>query len=369
MRNADLTDKESGIRSPQSAIRNPVVSVIIPNWNRRDLLRGTLRSLSAQTFPDAEVIVVDNGSTDGSAGMVLAEFPKTVLIRNAENLGYCKAINQGIRQARGRYVALLNNDAEADRRWLEELVAGAAQAPEVGMCASKILVFENREVIDKVGHLIYPDGQNRGRGCGERDRGQYDRPEEVLLPDGCAALYDRRVFETAGMFDEDFFAYADDAELGLRVRLAGWRCLYVPTALVYHHHSSTLGRFSPDRIVLVERNRLWLAAKLFPWRLLVLNPFYSAIRLGANLLAALGGVGEAGQFARHEGVGVLLKCTIRAYIEALAGLPRIFRKRREIRRWRRLSNREFLNLLRRYRISARELAFQSIPARENATMR
>ena len=105
----------------------PVVSVITPTWNRRDLLRECLRSLAAQTFLDREVIVVDNGSSDGSAEMVLAEFPQVVLIRNAENRGFCAAVNQGIRQARGRYVALLNNDAEADPGWLEELVRAAAQ--------------------------------------------------------------------------------------------------------------------------------------------------------------------------------------------------------------------------------------------------
>ncbi len=338
---------------------NPAVSVIVVNWNRRELLRACLLSLRAQTFGDFEVIVVDNGSEDGSPAMVLAGFPEVVLIRNAENRGFCAGNNQGIRQARGQYVALLNNDAEAEPRWLEELLAGLRAAPDAGMCASKILFYEDRRVIDKVGHLIYPDGQNRGRGCGEPDRGQYEQPEEVLLPDGCAALYDRRVFESAGLFDEDFFAYGDDAELGLRARLAGWRCMYVPTAVVYHHHSSTLGRFSERRLVLVERNRVWLAWKLFPWRLLALNPFYSAVRLGANALAAARGRGEAGHFASERGWWPLTRCLLRAYAEALAGLPAVWRKRRQVRRSRKLSDREFLALLRRFRISARELAYQA----------
>lgn len=342
----------------------PLASVIVVNWDRRDLLRACLLSLRAQTLGDFEVIVVDNGSRDGSPAMVLDDFPEAVLIRNAENRGFCAANNQGIRQARGRYIALLNNDAEADPRWLEELVTGMRGADTAGMCASKILFHEARGVIDKVGHLIYPDGQNRGRGCGEPDRGQYNRAEEALFPDGCAALYDRRVFESAGLFDEDFFAYGDDAELGLRARLAGWTCLYVPTAVVYHHHSSTLGRFSPERIVLVERNRVWLALKLFPWRLLLLNPFYSAIRLGANALAAARGHGEAGRFAGQRGWWLLLRCLLRAYAQALRGLPGVLRKRGAVRRARRLSDRDFLALLRRFRISARELAFQAAPIGE-----
>ncbi len=331
----------------------PAVSVIIPHWNRRDLLRSCLRSLAAQTLPEVETIVVDNGSTDGSAEMILAEFPFVVLLRNAENRGFCAAINQGILQARGQFIALLNNDAEAEPGWLAALVRGAGSASHVGMCASKILRYDDRDVIDKVGHLIYPDGQNRGRGSGETDRGQFDRQEEVLLPDGCAALYDRRVFETAGLFDEEFFAYGDDAEMGLRARLAGWRCLYIPDAVVYHRHASTLGRFSVERLVLVERNRMWLAAKLFPWSLLWRNPWYSALRWGGNAWAALSGRGEAGSVPLHK----LALCALRACAEAFAGLPRMLGKRRLVRR--NISDQDFLDDLKRFRIPLSELVFQT----------
>src|SRR5208282_350672 len=191
-----------------------IVSVVIPHWNRQDLLRSCLRSLAGQTLADHEIIVVDNGSNDGSPEMVASEFPHVTVIRNRQNRGFCAAVNQGIVESRGAYVALLNNDTEADPHWLEELVRGMQSDPraKVGMCACKILCYDRRDVIDKVGHLIYPDGQNRGRGTGETDHGQFDVLEEALLPDGCAALYDARVFTTAGLFDEDFFAYADDAE-------------------------------------------------------------------------------------------------------------------------------------------------------------
>jgi hypothetical protein len=336
---------------------SPAISVIIPNWNRRGLLRACLLSLAAQTCRDFEVIVVDNGSSDGSPEMVAAEFPQTVLLRNAENRGFCAAVNQGIRQARGEYIALLNNDAEADPRWLEELARGITAEPGVGMCASKILCHEQRNVIDKAGHLIFPDGQNRGRGSGQLDRGQFDRREEALLPDGCAAFYAARVFAEAGLFDEDFFAYADDAEMGLRARLAGFRCLYIPGAVVYHHLGATLGRFSAERLRLVERNRMWLAAKLFPWRLLMLNPFYWALRWAANAWAGLTGRGEAGRVPFFT----LVSCAIAATGAALAGLPAMLRKRRHVRRT--ISDREFLDLLERFRIPLRELAFASSAAR------
>jgi len=161
-----------------------------------------------------------------------------------------------------------------------------------------------------------------------------------------------------------YVAYAHDADLGLRARLAGWRCMYMPAAVVYHHHSSTLGRFSERRLVLVERNRAWLALKLFPPGLLLLNPFYVAVRLAASALAALRGRGEAGSFTGARGWWPMLRALSRAWAEALAGLPAVWRKRRQVRRSRKLSDREFLRLLRRFRISARELAFQTIPVRE-----
>ena len=222
------------------------VSVIVVNWNRCNLLRSCLQSLSQQTGVSFEVIVVDNGSTDGSVAMVRSEFAAArpfalKLIENRENLGFCAANNQGIAAAGGEFVALLNNDAEASPEWLVALLQAFRGRPEVGMAASKILAYGESRIIDKAGHLIYLDGQNRGRGSGQLDQGQFDRPEEVLWPDGCAAMYRRSMLEQIGGFDEDFFAYADDAELGLRARIAGWTCYYVPGAVVLHHRGATLG--------------------------------------------------------------------------------------------------------------------------------
>ena len=162
------------------------------------------------------------------------------------------------------------------------------------MAASKVLVWEDPRRIDKVGHLIFPDGQNRGRGSGALDRGQFDREEEVLWPDGCAAMYRKAMLDQIGGFDEDFFAYGDDAELGLRARIAGWRCVYTPRAVVRHHRGSTLGKGSARRLELIERNRVLLALKLFPWSLLWLNPLYFAVRLVAGAVLARRGDGRHG---------------------------------------------------------------------------
>ena len=335
----------------------PLVSVIVVNHNQRQLLRRCLLSLGAQSFTNFEILVVDNGSTDGSRDLANDQsLLRAQWIRNPGNAGFCAAVNQGIKIARGSYIALLNNDAEARPDWLRALVESLERRPAAGMAASKILNGRDPAILDKAGHLIYADGQNRGRGSGERDRGQYDRVEEVAWPDGCAALYRRELFDQIGGFDEDFFAYGDDAELGLRARIGGWKCVYAPGAIVHHRLGSTLGQYSEQRIFLIERNRLWLAAKLFPWRLLWLNPFYFLLRLVLTALAALAGRGDAGAARSSIGISGLLKCIIRAEMAALAGLPAMLRKRREIRSFRRLTPAQVAQVIHRFRLPLSGLA-------------
>lgn len=306
---------------------------------------------------DFEVIVVDNGSDDGSPEMVAAEFgsePVSV-IGNRENRGFCAANNQGIEAARGKYVALLNNDAEAEPGWLRALSRVLDERPQVGMAASKILVYEDPRRIDKAGHLIYPDGQNRGRGMGALDDGRFDRLEETLWPDGCAAMYRKQMLDEIGGFDEDFFAYGDDAELGLRARLAGWECLYVPDAVVRHHRGATLGLDSSRRLELIERNRVLLAVKLFPGSLLWRNGLYYIMRLTAGAWASLRGAGETSLFPGWSGKLRMARALIAGDLEALCLVPRMWRKRRQLRKVRKLSPRELRLLLERFRMPLGEL--------------
>ena len=328
---------------------------MVVNWNRRELLRACLASLARQTGVEFETIVVDNGSTDGSAEMAEREFGWRV-IRNAENRGFCAANNQGIAAARGEFIALLNNDAEAEPGWLAALERACSKRAEVGMAASKVLVWEDPGRIDKAGHLIFPDGQNRGRGSGTEDRGQYGREEEVLWPDGCAAMYRQEMLESIGGFDEDFFAYGDDAELGLRARIAGWKCVYTPEAVVRHHRGSTLGIDSARRLELIERNRLLLAIKLFPWSLLWLNPVYFAARLAAGMAAARRGEGDTAHFPGMRGKWAMALALVRGDLAALRLAPRMLRKRAEIRRIRRLTPGEVRRLILAHRLSLKEVA-------------
>jgi GT2 family glycosyltransferase len=335
----------------------------VVNWNRRDLLRACLESLARQTHPNFEVIVIDNGSDDQSAELVktlVPTYPKTLrLISNPDNRGFCAANNQGFDASQSEFVALLNNDAEADPHWLEALERVIRLSDDTGMAASKILVWEDPARIDKVGHLIYPDGQNRGRGTGQIDRGQFDRVEETLWPDGCAAMYRRAMLNEIGGFDEEFFAYADDAELGLRGRIAGWTCLFAPDAVVRHHRGATLGLGSARRLTLIERNRVLLAVKLFPWNLLWLNGVYYATRIGGGLWAALRNKGELRRYSGPTGKWSAAMALLTGTISALPLIPSMLRKRRAFRPRHRLTPRQIRRLLLRHRITLREISEQA----------
>ncbi len=330
------------------------------NWNRCKLLRACLTSLANQDHDSFEVVVVDNGSRDASVAMVQAlarAYPvRLTVIRNSTNRGFCAANNQGFAGARNELIALLNNDAEAAPGWLTGLEAALRRRQDVGMVASKILSWENPTRIDKCAHLIYPDGQNRGRGSGQADTGQFDEIEDALWPDGCAALYRRAMIDEIGGFDEDFFAYADDAELGLRGRVAGWTCLYTPYAVVRHHRGSTLGVGSGRRLTLIERNRILLVAKLFPWSLVCLNVPYTAARVAAGAWATLRGRGEMQHYPGAAGGLRAATALLYGSLSALPLLPKMLRKRRALRPLRRLTPAAIRKLLLDHRIGLRELS-------------
>jgi len=334
--------------------------VIVVNWNGAPYLEACLESVAKQTYPQIELLVVDNGSTDGSPDTIRrwSAQPNVRIFLLDANTGFTGGNNLAFRHARGEWLALLNNDAVAEPDWLARLVARGNPAARIGMLGGKILLTGTPGVIDKAGHLIWPDGQNRGRGTGEADRGQYDQEEEILWPDGCAALYHRELITQTGGFDDAFFAYGDDADLGLRARLLGWRAWYVPQAVVHHHHSASAGAFSPNKILLVERNRLLLALKNFPPGLLVQNPYWTLRRYLWLAWGAVSRTGTSGRFVREHSRFRLLAVLVRAYAEAFRLMPHVLRERRRIQRNRRLTAPEVAALLRRFRIDVRELTLK-----------
>ena len=337
----------------------PLASAIVLNYNGRGFVEESVQSLLAQDLPGLEVIVVDNGSTDGSADDVERTFAGRVrVLRSPRNLGFGAGNNLGIREARGRHLILLNNDAVAAPSFARELVAAAEADDTVGMVAARVLEYARRNVLDTVGHLLYPDGLNRGRGRLEEDRGQYDACRTTLFPSGAAALYTRRMLDDIGLFDETFFLYGDDAELGLRGRLARWGCALAPRAIAYHHYSRTAGAYSRLKAFYVERNRVLVLFRLFPVSLIAVSPAYTAARLALQAWGALTGRGAAGRLAASTSKVQLAAIVLRAYASALRALPGILRERWRQRSRRRLRTSEFLRLLDEFRLRAREAALK-----------
>lgn len=335
---------------------NALVSVVVLNHNGLPYLNDCLASLAAQSYRPLEIILVDNGSSDDSIGWVRSHHPQIRLLCLNANLGFAAGNNCGFRVARGNYLALLNNDAVAAPDWVEMLVRAAEQYPDYGMFASKILLRQTPERLDKAGHLMYWDGQNKGRGSGELDGQKFNQAVEIFFPDGCAALYRRSLLEDIGGFDEKFFAYGDDADLGIRARLRGWKAYYVPEAKVWHHHSATTGAYSPQKVFWVERNRFWLALKSFPLALLVVSPVFTINRLFWNFLYGVRGRGAAGNFRRDQSLLSLCRTILAAYWDGLRHVIPVLKDRQQIRKNRRLTDREFIHLMKRFGISARDLA-------------
>jgi GT2 family glycosyltransferase len=334
-------------------------STIVVNWNGRSHLERCLYSLTEQSLRGCEIVVVDNGSEDGSVEWIRKRFGEQIaVVSHNTNLGYAAGLNTGIRVARGRYIFALNNDTEVAVECLETLVEAADRDPTVGACAPKILSYDNRTVIDNVGHLLYPDGLSRGRGRLEVDRGQYDRTEDILLFSGCAVLLRREMLADIGLFNEELFAYCDDTDLGLRAQLAGWRCRSVPGAVVYHKYSGSSAHYSPLKAFLVERNRIWVAVRCLPLPLLAISPIFTALRLGAQAIGVLTRRGAAGRFASERSARELLIVLGRAWLAGLRGLPQALRQRREIRQHKRIGTVDVLQRMIRHRMGLLEVALR-----------
>jgi GT2 family glycosyltransferase len=334
----------------------PIVSIIIVNWNGLVHLPDCLDSLTAQTFRDFEVILVDNGSADGSVDFVRQRYPSVHLLPLAKNTGFATGNNRGFDQARGRYIVTLNNDTSAAPDWLEILVRVADAYPRAGMVGCRICSFRDPDIIDSLGMGICRDGMTRGRLRNKHWSAlRLGEVEEILFPSACAALYRREVIEKTGFFDDDFFAYAEDSDLGLRVRLAGWEAVVATQAVVYHKYSQSSGSLSPFKVYLVERNHYWVAVKNFPVGRLLALPLFTAVRYFEQARSVLLGKGAGGEFLAGGSRGAVLKAFFKGIFDSLCGMPRMFRKRRQVMKKRRLSRREFSELLHRHSISFREL--------------
>lgn len=278
----------------------PRVDVIVLNFNGRRFLEECLFSLQQQTYQDFEVLLVDNASSDDSVEFVRSTFPNVKLLQLSENLGFCGGNNRGISSTSADYVALLNNDTQADPNWLESLVSVLDHEPQVGFCASKMIRIQDRLTIDTAGDVFYTHGVGGKRGSG-LPISYYTVPEYIFGACAGAAIYRRAMLDVVGLLDEDFFAYDEDIDLSFRCQLQGYRCKYVPTAIVYHHVGGSFGRLSEDNVKRIRRNMLEVVLKNLPTRLLVRYlPRIMTYFLLGDLRYAFGGYGRAVIHARYE---------------------------------------------------------------------
>ncbi len=255
----------------------PFVSVLVLNWNGARLLPACLAALAKTEYPEGcwEAVVVDNASTDGSAEAAQQAFPWITVRRNTGNWGFARGYNGAIAAAPGPYVALLNSDTRVRAGWLRALVAAAEADPSVGAATAK-LVFPpdgpNAGKIQDAGGLVLANGAGRNRGTyvqdcrvfHEEDRGQYDRQEEVFYFCGAAALLRKQALDEVGLLDGRFFMYYEDLDLSWRLRLRGWKIVYVPEAVVEHEHAASSGEWSPLFLFNVDRNRPLMLLKVAP---------------------------------------------------------------------------------------------------------
>lgn len=328
--------------------------MVIPTLAADRRLLECVAALEKQTQRDFEVIIVDNSGA-GQARRNGAARAGVRIIESPRNVGFGAAINEAFRQSRSVYLATLNDDAAPRPGWLAALVSAIEARPDVGMCASQVRLF-GEEALDSAGMLVCGDGSSKQRGHA-RPPHFFPVMEEVLFPSGAAALYRRAMLEQIGLFDEDFFLYCEDTDLGLRARWAGWRCLYVPEAVVEHHYSHSAGRASRLKAYYVERNRLFVLAKNFPARMLVRAPWISLARYVWHLRSVLRGRGAAARFRLEGGSAWRMPYyVLRAHGALLLHASALWRKRRAIRRTARLSPGIYGRLLRSYSISARRVA-------------
>lgn len=318
----------------------PLVSVVVVNYNGRKLLDLCLKSLQAQTHGAVEVIVVDNDSADGSISRVREQYPTVRLVRMGRNAGFAAGCNAGIAAASGTYVATLNNDAEADPNWIAEAVSTMTERPDVGMIASRMLFWQNPNVINSAGISLDRAGIAWDRFGGRSARDAVaNEVAEIFGPCAGAALYRTALLRDIGAFDERFFMYLEDVDLAWRAQLAGWRCLYCPSAVVYHRHSATSGEGSAFKSFMLSRNRVWLLAKNYPFPLVIRNlPSIVGYDVAASIVPVVFGLGT-----RRSAPARLAVLTGR--LAGLATAPHLAASRIAVQRRRRVSEDRFRSVL------------------------
>jgi GT2 family glycosyltransferase len=303
--------------------KNNKVSIIVVNWNGERFLKDCLGALSSQTYANYEIILVDNGSSDNSISFVTENFPEVKIVSLNENTGFTGGNAAGLEVAVGDFVSLVNNDARPEKTWLENLIQPMLRNHTIGICASK-LIFENSQKVNSAGDGLTTAGVGFNRGLG-KDAAEFTMPELVFGACGAAVLYRRRMLDEIGFLDEDFFLYDEDTDLNFRAQLAGWKCVYVPTAIAYHMANATSRRLSDMHVYYHTRNLEFVWIKNMPFETMLRFAHHKVIQeLGAFCYLCV----------RHGKWGPFF----RAKRDALKMLPVVLKKREKIQARKRVPN-------------------------------
>jgi len=284
------------------------VSVVIPNFNGIAFLDSVLASLEGQTLSNFEVILVDNGSTDGSCSFVTANYPWVHLIELSENFGFCGAVNAGIRAAKAPYVLLLNNDTEVKEDFVEEMLAAVRRHKNAFSCGARMVQYHDRDRLDDVGNYYCALGWSFARGRG-KDIHAYETEDKIFSACAGAAIYRKKILEKIGYFDEEHFAYLEDTDIGYRARIYGYENWYAPKAIVYHVGSGTSGsRYNQFKTRYSSRNNIYLIYKNMPLLQIILNlPFLAVGFLIKFLFFAVKGMGKEYAAGIKNGFSISMK--------------------------------------------------------------
>ena len=278
------------------------VSIVIPNYNGKHFLENCLKAVFAQTIENMEVIVVDNGSTDGSQEY-LDTYPGVRVLKLDKNYGFCGAVNAGIKAADSEYVILLNNDTEVEPGFAKELLTAIQADDKIFSCSSKMVQYHDRARMDDAGDYYCALGWAFGRGKGGLVE-NYDVPVNIFASCAGAAIYRKEMLESLGYFDENHFAYLEDIDVGYRARIHGYRNVYAPKAVVYHVGSGFSGSaHNSFKVKLSSRNSVYLAYKNMPFLQIILNsPFLLLGHLVKWLFFLKKGLGKDYVHGVREGI-------------------------------------------------------------------
>lgn len=342
------------------------VAVHIVNWNGIDFIKDCLDSLQTQTYRDFKVLLIDNGSTDGSLELVQYNYPEIEVVTFDTNTGFAYphsyAIHHSLQDPNIQYCIPLNNDTKLEPTYIEELVAASKRHPEASSIQGKVVNFYDHSIIDCTGILIHHDMSAMNRGQHEKDTGQFAQEEEIFGVSASAALYTRTSLEAVQLphdqyFDTDYFAYYEDVDLAWRLRLAGFSSFYTPTAVIYHIHSATGISHSPFKAFHIHRNHYYNMIKnlplLFLLRALALMPYRYILLLSSVLKKK----GPSAALSKKTSKFNMIWIVLKSWRDVIINLPKLLKKRRSIQKQRTVSNSEIASWFKQYHADLKKIIY------------